>query len=87
MRTMSIPPFPDRVEILDFAAFTKARLAGEFKSSEQGPAVPSKRRRDLKNIAQKFQNLEDALTTRKRERRHTQNSVPTVATFIQSCGW
>jgi hypothetical protein len=39
MRTMSIPPFPDRVEIADIAAFTNARLAGEFQSSEQGSAL------------------------------------------------
>jgi hypothetical protein len=35
MRTMSIPPFPERVEIADIAAFTNARLAGEFRLSEQ----------------------------------------------------
>ena len=35
MRTMRIPPFPDRVEIADIATFTNARLAGEFKFSEQ----------------------------------------------------
>lgn len=39
MRTMSIPSFPDRVEIADFAAFTNARLAGEFKFSEQCSAL------------------------------------------------
>jgi len=39
MRTMIIPPFPDRVEIADIAAFTDARLAGEYKSSEQGFAL------------------------------------------------
>ena len=39
MRTMSIPPFPDRVEIADIATFTNARLAGEFKSSEQGSSL------------------------------------------------
>jgi hypothetical protein len=39
MRTMSIPPFPDRVEIADIATLTNARLAGEFKSSEQGSAL------------------------------------------------
>jgi hypothetical protein len=39
MRTMSIPPFPDRVEIADIAAFTNARLAGEFKLSQQGSAL------------------------------------------------
>lgn len=39
MRTMSIAPFPDRAEIRDIAAFTNARLAGEFKSSEQGSAL------------------------------------------------
>jgi hypothetical protein len=39
MRTMSIPPFPDRVEIADIAAFTNARLAGEFKSPEQASAL------------------------------------------------
>jgi hypothetical protein len=38
MRTMSIPPFPERVEIADIATFTNARLAGDFKSSEQGSA-------------------------------------------------
>src|SRR5689334_885361 len=39
MRTMSIPAFPDRIEIADIAAFTNARLAAEFKSSEQGSAL------------------------------------------------
>jgi hypothetical protein len=39
MRTMSIPPFPDRVEIADIAAFTNARLAEEFKLSQQGSAL------------------------------------------------
>lgn len=35
MRTMIIPPFTDRVEIADVAAFTNARLAEEFKLSQQ----------------------------------------------------
>jgi hypothetical protein len=39
MRTMSIPPFPDRVEIADFESFTNARLAGEFRLSQQGSAL------------------------------------------------
>jgi hypothetical protein len=39
MRTMSIPPFPERVEIADIAAFTNARLAGEFRLSEQASAL------------------------------------------------
>ena len=39
MRTMSIPPFPDRVEIADIGAFTNERLTGEFKLSEQGSAL------------------------------------------------
>jgi hypothetical protein len=39
MRTMSIPAFPDRIEIADIAAFTNARLAAEFKSSEQGSVL------------------------------------------------
>jgi hypothetical protein len=39
MRTMSIPPFPDRVEIADIAALTNARLVEEFKLSEQGSAL------------------------------------------------
>jgi hypothetical protein len=39
MRTMSIPPFPDRVEIADIGSFTNARLAEEFKLSEQGSAL------------------------------------------------
>jgi hypothetical protein len=39
MRTMSIPPFPDRVEIADFESFMNARLAGEFKLSQQGSAL------------------------------------------------
>lgn len=39
MRTMRIPPFPDRVKIADIATFTNARLAGEFKFSEQGSAL------------------------------------------------
>jgi hypothetical protein len=39
MRTMSIPPFPDRVEIADIESFTNARLVGEFKLSEQGSAL------------------------------------------------
>ena len=39
MRTMSIPPFPDRVEIADFEFFMNARLAGEFKLSQQGSAL------------------------------------------------
>lgn len=39
MRTMSIPPFPDRVEIADIAAFTNVRLAKPFKSSQQGSAL------------------------------------------------
>jgi hypothetical protein len=39
MRTMNIPPFPDRLEIADISTFTNARLAGEFKSSEQGSAL------------------------------------------------
>jgi len=39
MRTMNIPPFPDRVEISDIAAFTDARLTEVFKSSEQGSAL------------------------------------------------
>jgi hypothetical protein len=36
VRTMNIPPFPDRVEIADIAAFTDARLAAEFKLSGPG---------------------------------------------------
>ena len=39
MRTMSIPPFPDRVEIADFESFTNARLDGEFKLPQQGSAL------------------------------------------------
>jgi hypothetical protein len=39
MRTMSIPPFPERVEIADIAAFTDARLTEGFRSSEQGAAL------------------------------------------------
>jgi hypothetical protein len=39
MRTMSIPPFPDRIKIVDIVAFTNARLAREFKLSEQGLAL------------------------------------------------
>jgi hypothetical protein len=39
MRTMSIPAFPDRIEIADIAAFTNARLAGEFRLSEQASAL------------------------------------------------
>jgi hypothetical protein len=39
MRTMSIPPFPERLEIPDIAAFTNARLAGEYKPSEHGSAL------------------------------------------------
>jgi len=39
MRTMSIPAFPARVEIADIASFTNARLAEEFKSSEQASAL------------------------------------------------
>ena len=39
MRTMDIPPFPDRVEIADFEAFTNARLAEKFTFSEQGAAL------------------------------------------------
>ena len=39
MRTMSIPPFPDRAEIVEIESFTNARLAGEFKLSEQGSAL------------------------------------------------
>ena len=39
MRMMSIPPFPDRVEIADIELFTNARLAGEFNLSEQGSAL------------------------------------------------
>ena len=35
MRPMIIPPFTDRVEIADVAAFTNARLAEEFKLSQQ----------------------------------------------------
>ena len=50
MRTMSIPPFPKRIEIADFESFTNARLAGEFKLSQQASALagymfyPAKRR-------------------------------------------
>ena len=39
MRTMSIQPFPDRVEIADIEAFTNARLAEKFAFSEQGAAL------------------------------------------------
>jgi hypothetical protein len=39
MRTMSIPPFPDRVEIADIAAFTNARLAEQFNLSQQALAL------------------------------------------------
>jgi len=39
MRTMSIPAFPDRIEIADIAAFTNARLAERFKLSQQGSAL------------------------------------------------
>jgi hypothetical protein len=39
MRTMSIPPFLDRVEIADFESFTNARLAEQFKLSQQGSAL------------------------------------------------
>jgi hypothetical protein len=39
MRTMSIPPFPDRVGIAKIDAFTNARLAEQFKLSEQGSAL------------------------------------------------
>ena len=39
MRTMSIPPFPDRAEIVEIESFTNGRLAGEFKLSEQGSAL------------------------------------------------
>ncbi len=39
MRTMSIPPFPDRIEITDIAAFTNARLADEFNLSPQASAL------------------------------------------------
>jgi hypothetical protein len=39
MRTMSIPSFPDCIKIADIEAFTNARLAGVFKSSEQGSAL------------------------------------------------
>jgi len=39
MRAMSIPPFPNRIEIEDVAALTNARLAEEFKLSEQGAAL------------------------------------------------
>lgn len=36
MRTMNIPPFPDRIEIADIDSFTNARLGEEFKLREQG---------------------------------------------------
>lgn len=39
MRTMGIPPFPDRVEIGDIAAFTNARLAEQFDLSQQALAL------------------------------------------------
>jgi hypothetical protein len=39
MRTMSIPPFPDCVEIADIAAFTNARLAEQFSLSKQALAL------------------------------------------------
>lgn len=39
MRTMSIPPFPNRVEIADIAAFTNARLVEDFKLSQQGSVL------------------------------------------------
>jgi hypothetical protein len=39
MRTMNIPPFPDRVEIADFEAFTNARLAEKFTFSERGATL------------------------------------------------
>jgi hypothetical protein len=39
MRTMSIPAFPDRIEIADIAAFTNARLTERFKLSQQGSAL------------------------------------------------
>jgi hypothetical protein len=39
MRTISIPAYPNRIEIADIAAFTNARLAAEFKSSEQGSVL------------------------------------------------
>jgi hypothetical protein len=35
MRTMNIPPFPDRIEIADVESFANARLAEEFKLCEQ----------------------------------------------------
>jgi hypothetical protein len=39
MRTMNIPPFPDRVEIPDIAAFTNARLSETFSLSQQAVAL------------------------------------------------
>ena len=38
MRTMSIPPFSERVEIADIGAFTNARLAKKFNLSQQALA-------------------------------------------------
>jgi hypothetical protein len=35
MRTMNMPPFPDRIEIADVESFTNARLAEKFKLCEQ----------------------------------------------------
>jgi hypothetical protein len=39
MRTMGIPPFLDRVEIADIAAFTNARLTKEFSLPQQASAL------------------------------------------------
>lgn len=39
MRTMDIPPFENRIEIADIPPFTNARLAAEFKLSQQGSAL------------------------------------------------
>ena len=39
MRTISIPPFSERVEIADIGAFTNARLAKKFNLSQQALAL------------------------------------------------
>lgn len=39
MPTMNISPFPERIEISDIGSLTNARLAEEFRLSEQGSAL------------------------------------------------
>jgi hypothetical protein len=81
LRYQTPPKTPVRAFLSHYKAYipiTLGRLTGN-RGVGGGKGCPQSGRTHLKNIAQKFQNLEDAPRTRKRKRRYTQNSVPTVA--------